>query len=578
MPGSNLSILIPGRCLAALTLCGCLAACSRQESAAGSEGIRFVDVAIGRGLNRILVSGGSEKMVIVENIGTGVGVLDADGDGRLDLFFSNAGTLADGRIVQGPGVALFRQDSVGNFQELTSQLGLEFNGWGTGVAVGDYDNDGDPDLFLSCWGPDRLWENRQGKFFDVSSRAGVDHPGLSTSAVFLDYDLDGRLDLYVACYVELDLADLPNSGEPCIEGSARVACGPDFYEPASDRLYHNEGDGHFRLVSDEAGLDVVSGGYGLGVAVDDFNRDGRPDIYVANDTTENFLWMNVAGKGFVDEALSAGASLGAEGQGQAGMGVAIGDVDGDCRADIFVTNYSQEQNALYRCVGDAEFRDASSGSGFGRESFISLGWSTFFADIDNDSDDDLFIANGHVHPDAADLNSALSYLQPCLFYLNDGRGDFRLAPSSVGPGAVEARAHRGAAQGDIDGDGDIDIVVTVQDGRPVFLENQSRGEARSLLVELAGTQSNREGIGAMLVGMVGERKILRRVGRGGGYLSARDARAHFGLGKSTRLDSLEISWPSGKRSILKDLAAGMIYRIRESDGAVETATRLTGRD
>ena len=572
-------MLIPGRRLvAALVLCGLLAACSPQEPAKGPEEVRFVDVAMARGLNRNLVSGGPEKLVIVENIGTGVGVLDADGDGKLDLFFSNAGTLAAGRVVQGPGVAFFRQSSAGTFRDLTSQVGIEFNGWGTGVAVGDYDNDGDPDLFLSCWGPDRLWENREGTFFEVSSEAGVDHPGLSTSAVFLDYDLDGRLDLYVACYVELDLADLPNSGEPCIEGGARVACGPDFYEPASDRLYHNEGDGHFRLVSGEAGLDAASGGYGLGVAVDDFNRDGRPDIYVANDTTENFLWMNTAGKGFVEEALSAGASLGPEGQGQAGMGVAIGDVDGDCRADIFVTNYSQEQNALYRCVGGAEFRDASAGSGFGRESFMSLGWSTFFADLDNDSDDDLFIANGHVHPDAADLNSALSYLQPCLFYLNDGQGNFRLVPSSVGPGAMEARAHRGAAQGDIDGDGDIDIVVTVQDGLPVFLENQSRGNAHSLLVELVGTQSNREGIGAMLVGKVGERKILRRVGRGGGYLSARDVRAHFGLGESTRLDYLEISWPSGKRSILKNLAAGKIYRIRESDGAAEAVANLAGRD
>ena len=561
-------------CLLLLVAWVFLQGCSPGPAGPSLSLLEFTDVADARGLDKDLVSGGEAKLLIVENIGAGVGVIDADGDGLLDLFFANAGTVVKGRPAPGPGVALFRQGADGGFKEITRESGLEFRGWGTGVAVGDYDNDGDQDLFMSCWGPDRMWKNTPGGFVEVSAEAGLNHPGLSTSAVFLDYDLDGRLDLFVTCYVKLDPDRLPNEGEPCIEGRSPVACGPDFYDPAPDRLYRNEGEGRFRLVSEEVGIHLAPGAYGLGVAVDDFNLDGRPDLYVANDTTENFLWMNAGGGRFVNEALSAGASLGPEGQGQAGMGVAVGDADGDGLADIFVTNYSQEQNALYRCLGPGEFQEESARSGFGMESYISLGWSTFFADLDNDSDDDLFIANGHVHPGAGQVNSALAYLQPCLFYLNDGAGVFKVPAASIGADALTARAHRGAAQADIDQDGDIDIIISVQDGRPVVLENQTKGAGRSLLVELAGSDSNLEGIGSRLVGRIGKKLITRRVGRGGGYLSAKDARVHFGLGGSGKLDSLEISWPSGRKTTVKDLGSGNLYRIREVDGGVEVLGSL----
>lgn len=549
----------------------------KGEKAPSSPQVYFKDMARGMGLDRRLVSGGRQKHIIVENIGTGAGILDIDGDGLLDLFLSNAGTISEGKVSPGAGLALYRQGPLGTFSEVSASVGLEFTGWGTGVAVADYDNDGDQDLFLSCWGPDRLWENRSGKFIETARKAGVDYEGLSTSAVFLDYDLDGNLDLYVACYVRLDMDNLPNSGEPCIEGKARVACGPDFYEPASDRLYHNEGGGIFRLVSDEVGIAEATGGYGLGVAVGDFNLDGMPDIYVANDTTENYLWMNQGGKTFLDEALHAGASLGPEGQGQAGMGVAIGDYNGDGRSDIFVTNYSQEQNALYSSVARGEFIEKSVESGFSMESFISLGWSTFFADFDNDSDEDLFVANGHVHPEAARVNSTLAYKQACLFYKNNGKGRFELFPDSVGVDAILPRVHRGAAQGDIDSDGDIDILISVQDGQPVFLDNRTEGAGNSLLVELEGSRSNREGIGARLVGKVGGKVITRRIGRGGGYLSSKDCRAHFGLGASPILDSLEIHWPSGQVGTLENLAAGQIYRVREADGKAVVVRKLSSR-
>ncbi len=535
--------------------------------------LRFRDEAAGAGVDQHLVSGGREKLSIVESIGTGVALLDADGDGHLDLFLANAGRIQEGRVIAGPGLALYLQlGTSGKFEEAAGRLGFDFDGWATGVAVGDYDNDGDLDIFLSCWGADQLWENRGGGFVEVGKAAGLAHPGLSTSAAFVDYDLDGMLDLFVASYLKFDLADLPNEGQPCIEGGARVACGPGFYEPEPDRLYRNEGGGRFRLVSQELGFGGAEGGYGLGLAVDDFNLDGLPDIYVANDTTGNHLWMNEGGGRFADAALMAGASLSPEGQGQAGMGVAAGDCNGDGYPDIFVTNYSQEQNSLYLGVGAGEFDESSAASGFSRESFIALGWATFFADLDNDADDDLFVANGHVHPGASKINSALSYLQPCHLFLNDGKGRFELSQPSSGGWRGQARAHRGAAYGDIDEDGDLDILISVQDGPPVLLMNQLDGEGgNSLLVELVGSAGNREAIGARLVGKVGGRTLTRTVGRGAGYLSSSDCRAHFGLGKSGKLDSLDIRWPSGGKSLLKDLKAGYLYRVDEK---VEEAVAL----
>lgn len=549
-------------------------ACSPRPSSSEGPSLRFIDAAAQAGVDRLLVSGGRDKLSIVENVGTGVALLDANGDGLLDLFLSNAGRIEGGKVIPGPGLALYLQDDSGGFQEVSRQVGLKFDGWGTGVAVADYDNDGDLDIFLCCWGADCLWENRDGKFIEVGRESGVAHEGLSTSAAFLDFDRDGKLDLYVASYLRFDLARLPNEGQPCIEGGGRVACGPGFYDPEPDRLYRNEGDGMFRLVSGEAGMGEAEGGYGLGVAVDDFNLDGFPDIYVANDTTGNYLWMNQGDGRFTDVALAAGASLSAEGQGQAGMGVAVGDCDGDGNPDIFVSNYSQEQNALYRNVGGGEFVESSTVSGFSLESYLALGWSAFFADLDNDCDDDLFVANGHVHPAAAELNSSLSYLQPCHFFLNDGKGAFKLCVESIGQSARQPRVHRGAAYGDIDGDGDLDILVSVQDGPPVLLMNQTEKAGHSLLVELSGSESNREGIGARLKGRVGKKTVIRTVGRGGGYLSASDCRVHFGLGAARRLDSLEILWPSGRKHIITAMAAGHLYRISESDGKAGVIRKL----
>ena len=525
---------------------------------------RLRDVAPERGLSRRIVCGSPQKLSIVESLGCGCAFFDANSDGRLDVFVANAMAVEDGRPVPGPGVALYLQVAGGSFRDATVESGLEFRGWSVGVATGDFDADGDTDLFLGCHGPDRLYENRNGVFVDVAERAGIDSPGLSTSALFFDHDGDGRLDLWVTRYVRIDPGAPPNGGEPCIENGTRVACGPTFYSPAPDALWRNLGDGRFEDITDRVGIANAPGGYGLGVASGDFDGDGTTDIYVANDTTANFLWMR-RGDRYVDEALFAGAALSEEGQGQAGMGAAVGDADGDGHLDIFVTNYSQEKNALYRGIGTGLFEDRSSRSGFGAESFLALGWSAAFADLDNDGDEDLFVANGHVHPQVSDVQASFSYLQPCFVYRNDGAGRFVESGAHLGADVVEPRAHRGAALADFDDDGDLDVLISVIDGPPVLLLNELPPGAHSLLVELRGTRANREGIGALVRLRVDGRTLVRHVGRGGGYLSSSDARAHFGLGRAASAEAIEVGWPGGRTEHHGSLDAGFVWRITEGD-------------
>jgi len=470
-------------------------------------------------------------------------------------------------------VALYHQEDDGSFRDATTEVDITSPLWVTGVATGDYDGDGDTDLFLACFGEDRLLENRAGSFRDVSKTAGIAHAGLSTSAVFLDYDADGHLDLYVARYVRLDLASLPNAGEPCRENGVLVACGPTFFEPEGDSLYRGDGRGSFREVTKELGLDETTGGYGLGVASADFDSDGRVDIYVANDTTANYLWMN-RGERFEDDALFAGAALSDEGQGQAGMGVALGDANGDGRIDIFVTNYSQERNALYRGVSGGLFESKSTSSGFGESSYLALGWSANLADFDLDGDLDIFVANGHVHPRAAEIHAAIRYQQPCHFFENDGRGVFSERGARVGEDLATPRSHRGSAVGDIDNDGDLDIVVSVQDGQPVILRNESGKTNHTLLVSLEGTRSNRDGLGATALFTVAGKTITRHVTRGGGYLSSDDVRVHCGLGTANRADSVEIRWPSGHVDRLGPLEADAWWKLREGSSEAERVARL----
>jgi hypothetical protein len=523
-----------------------------------------VDVAAERGLDRILASGSAEKLFIIENVGSGAGILDFDGDGSLDVYLANAGYLQEGKILPGPGTALYRQLPGGRFEEVSARAGVRYDGWGTGVAVGDVDNDADLDIFLGTLEIPRLYRNGgRGAFAEDARAAGLAVSGFATSAVFLDYDRDGELDLYVARYLRFDPADPPNRGRPCLENGVPISCGPTLHPPLPHLLFRNLGGGRFEDVTARAGMEEQDGPYGLGVAAGDLDGDGWTDIYAANDTTANFLWHNEGNGTFREIGIEAGCALGENAQGQSGMGVDLADADGDGRLEVFVANYSEERNAYYQNLGGNSFADRSSSSGLSEGSFLTLGWGTKFLDYDQDGALDLFVVNGHVHPRAHELNPALSYEEPILFYRGDGAGRFRLAGAELGPDAGRPRAHRGAAVADIDQDGDLDILVTVLDSRPVLLLNRIGERHRSLIVRLRGVKSNREGVGSRLELLAGGKLQVREITRGGSYLSSSDAVAHFGLNDLPQAESLRIAWPSGRTDSLGPLPGGATYLIEE---------------
>ncbi len=544
----------------------------------------FVDIASAAGLRRPNVSGSDERLFIFENIGSGGALLDSDGDGLLDALVINAGPVEiverkggglRPRLLPGPGCSLYRQSSPGTFEEVSESAGMRFDGWGVGAAVGDVDNDGDLDVLITAFGPNRFYLNRgDGTFIERAREAGLDHPGFSTSAAFLDHDGDGLLDLYVANYVEFDLERPPNDGLPCREHGVAISCGPPMHDPARDVLYRNLGDGRFEDITESAGLGAQPGAYGLGVAAGDFDRDGRPDIYVANDTTANFLWMNRGDGTFADEALFRGAALSENAQGQAGMGVAVGDVNGDGWLDILVTNYQDEPNAYYESLGDGTFADRSAASGLGPASRPYLGWGAAFLDVTLDGRLDVVVVNGHVHPRAAELGAGASFEQPGLLFESLGGGSYRPAASSGD--LARPRNHRGLAAGDIDGDGDQDLLVTLLDGPPLLLENRA-GAGKVIGLVLRGSVSNREGIGARIEIDAGGRLIAREVSRSGSYLSAHDAAVLVGLGDATRADRVRIAWPSGRRGEAGPLEAGSVWAAEEANGSVRRVRRLGPR-
>ncbi len=528
------------------------------------SGYAFINVAPSLGIDRTLAAGSPEKFYILENVGSGAGILDYDGDGLLDLFLANAGWIRDGKLQPGPGIALYRQLPGFRFEEVSSEAGLQFTGWGTGVAVGDIENDGDLDIFLGTLDQPLLFRNEGcGKFTECARISGLDAPGYTTSAVFLDYDRDGDLDLYVARYVEFDFDNLPNQGRPCIKNDVLISCGPTLHVPVPHLLFNNKGGGKFEDVTHQAGLADQYGPYGLGVASGDLDNDGWPDIYVTNDTTANFLWHNRGDGTFEEIGIESGCSLGENAQGQSGMGVDIADADGDGRMEIFVANYSEEYNAYYVNLGENSFADRTYASSLNKGCFLTMGWGSKFIDYDHDRALDLFVVNGHVMPQANQFNPSLQYEQPILFYRGDGSGNFHRIDQELGPDITQPRAHRATPVCDIDGDGDLDILVTVLDEPPLLLLNQVGQERRSLILRLRGSRSNREGIGARIELRSGGKTHIREITRGGGYLSASDAIAHFGMGDLARADSIRIIWPSGTVDHLGPLAAGVTYLVQE---------------
>ena len=528
-----------------------------------AKSLRFVDVTAQSGLDFVQVSGSPAQRYILEAMTGGVAFLDYDHDGYLDVFFVN-GTRQEAPPPQA-GNRLYHNvpGSDGNrvFRDVTDAAGLRHSGWGTGCATGDYDNDGDVDLFVAGWGPDLLYRNEgNGTFIDVTAAAGVGAKGWGASAAFGDLDLDGHLDLYVTQYLVFDPASPPNAGQPCRGYKGlETFCGPHGMTAQADVLYRYLGKGRFADMSAATGIDQYR--YpGLGVVFTDYDDDGDPDIYVANDSQPNLLFRNDGNWRLQEVAAFAGAAYSEEGRSQAGMGVDAGDYDNDGDKDLFVTNFSDDVNTLYQNQGHGAFADATAAVGLGDKPRPYLGWSTAFFDADNDGWLDLFIANGHLYPQLKDQASGLRYAQPSLFYWNEG-GVFRRA--SPGPGLEVAKVSRATAFGDYDNDGDVDLLVVNLNDAPNLLRNEGGNRHHWLGLELRGTASNRDGIGARVTLFAGQGKQVREVKRGYGFQSQHDGRVLFGLGQQEQVERAEIRWPSGQVQVLERPPLGAYLVVEE---------------
>ncbi len=530
-----------------------------------AAGVGFTDVAAESGLSFRNLSGTADQELIVETMSAGAAFLDFDDDGWLDLLAVN-GTSPGASPGEGRN-RLFRNEQAGpdralrRFGEVTGDTGLGSSDWGMGCAVGDYDNDGDPDIYLTYWGPDQLLRNDgDGAFADVSAAAGLGDPGWGSSAAFGDLDNDGLLDLYVVNYLEFDFENPPAGGRKRRFKGMEVFYGPRGIPAQADRLYRNGGDA-FVDVSAETGI----AGHalpGLGVALGDFDGDGDLDIYVANDSEPNQMYRNDGAWRFAETGTASRVAFTEDGRPQAGMGVHGGDYDNDGDLDLFVTNFSEDVNTLYRNDGDWLFADATSRAGLDGAVRPFLGFGTAFFDCDNDGWLDIFVANGHLYPQLEQLSSGLRYRQRNLLYRNAG-GRFREVGAAAGPGMSAAAVSRAAAFGDYDNDGDVDVFVANLNEKPALLRNEGGNRNNWIGLELEGGESNRDAIGASVRVSAGSLVQMREVHRGYGFQAQHDPRLLFGLGDSREPPRVEIRWPSGKRQIVENLPLRRYVAIRE---------------
>jgi Flp pilus assembly protein TadD len=555
-----------------LVAAGSRAPDARSSDPKAGDEVTFVDEAAEAGILVTNVSGSAEKRHIVETTGSGACFLDYDSDGDMDLYIVNGDTLDRRTADNTARDALYQNLGGGEFVDVTTRAGVGDPGWGGGCYAGDYDNDGDPDLYITNFGRDVLYRNEgDGTFREVTRDAGLGDPRWSSGAAFLDFDRDGRLDLYVANYLRFDPNDADTLARRCRWKGAEVMCGPRGFPPESDLLYHNEGGGVFSDVTGPAGI-AAAARFGLGVVVGDLDDDQDADILVANDSQENLLWVNDGHGHFTDRALSAGVALSADGRAQAGMGAALGDFDDDGDEDFLVTNFSDDYDTLYRNEGGLQFSDVSLAVGLDPGTRAPLGWAGVFLDYDNDGDLDLFVANGHVYPEVDQHDPATSYRQRNLLFANEG-GRFVDVTARSGPGLALVRSGRGAAVGDYDDDGDLDLLVVNENDAPSLLRNDGGNRRHWLKVRLVGRRSNRDGIGARLYLEAGGRRQLREARLQAGYYSSHDPRIHFGLGTATVAARLRIRWPSGREQVLTDLPADHLITVDEEKGMV-AALRL----
>ena len=531
---------------------------------------QLVDVTKKSGIHFTHLSA-PEKKYIVESMSGGVLIVDYDRDGWPDIYFTNAPTVDMALKGEKAHSALYHNNHDGTFTDVTEKAGIGAPCFAMGGAAGDYNNDGWPDIYVTCLGGNVLYRNNgDGTFTDVTKQAGVADGRWSTGAAFGDYDGDGFVDLMVTNYVDFKLTDLPGFGKSptCKYRGIDVQCGPRGLKGAGDSLFHNNGDGTFTDVSKAAGVNDPDGYYGLGVVWSDFNNTGRPDIYVANDSTPNFLYRN-DGKGkFSEIGLESGTAVSADGSEQGSMGVAIADYNHTGHFSIYVTNFVDENNVLYQNNGNYDFREVSYDAGVGLATLPWVKWGDAFVDLDNDGWEDLVAVNGQVYPQVDTLPSGARYHQPKNIFMNERDGSFCDASQQAGSPIQEPRVSRGLAVADLDNDGNVDIVVADIDGSPMILHNNGIPGTHWVSFELAGTKSNRLALGARVTIVAGGMTQTDEVRSGGSYLSQNDLRLHFGLAQAARIDSVEIRWPSGAVEKLTNIPADHFYSVLEGSGIV----------
>jgi len=581
-------------------------------SAHAAQGVRYVDVTADAGLAGFHhVSGSPDKNYVIEVTGSGVATIDYDDDGLQDIYLVNGSTLD--RVRQkaaAPPAALYRNLGGGRFRDVTAEAGVANERWGQGACAGDFDNDGNEDLYVTNFGVNRLYRNHGGRFTDIATSAGVAVDSWSTGCAFGDYDGDGWLDLYVAGYVALDLNHLPPSPAPersstapaaqdssparqetptpsaastggqvgmgaaysagaafCTYRGEKVMCGPRGLPGAPDHLFHNNHDGTFTDVTAAAGVTDKKGLYGFGVAWFDMDNDGKLDLLVANDSGPNYVYRNLGSGTFEDISYASGAALDGNGRDQAHMGIAIGDYDNDGRDDVHITNFADDFNVLYHNAGGASFNDVSFRAGVAQASIPFLGWGTNFLDYDNDGWLDLVVVNGHVYPLADHEDWHTSYAQRALLFRNLGNGRFEDVGAAAGPGLTTARVARGSAVADFDNDGGLDIVINDIDSPPALLKNDGTGRGHWLALRLLGDPASkcpRDAIGSVVFVTAGGRRMRGEVASGRGQMSQSDLRVHFGLGSNTEVTSLEVRWGNGQTVRYPPPAIDSIVTIDQS--------------
>ena len=524
--------------------------------------LSLVDRAEEAGLQFRNICGQPDKRFIYETLGAGAAFLDYDMDGDLDIYLVNGAPSLDG---EGPPNKLFRNDGDGLFRDATDESGTGDRGFGVAVAVSDVNADGAPDVYVANNGPDVLFLNRgDGTFLRAGPDVLPSDDLMAGGAAFGDYDRDGWPDLYVSSYVEPSAFQEGGEGAKwCNWRGIRVGCGPRDLPAAPDRLYRNR-HGRLEDVSESSAVASAERSYGLGILFQDLDDDGFADIYVANDSVPNFLFINNGDGTFIEDALTRALGYSGEGLEQAGMGVDAGDIDGDGHPDIVVTNFSHDHTTLYWNQGQGFFADASYRLGVAKSSYFALSWGTRFVDLDADGALDLFIANGHIYPQVDDVVPECRYAEPNHVFLNDGSGKFQLQEGL----GLPSYSSRGAASGDYDNDGRVDILVNNIDAPPELLHNETEDSGASVLVQLVGEKSSRDGTGALVIVTTGDRVQKREVSSAGSYASANDVRLHFGLGSETTITAIEVQWPSGERDRISSAPAASILVFKEGRGLV----------